>query len=69
MTIHNDNSIASDRLDLAHTAGLYLMDLLTIYCSEGDELNELRKFLIYLNNLITFNEQQNSHGTSSFHQY
>ena len=59
MTIHKDNGVASERLDLAHTARLYLMDLLTIYCSEGDELNELRKVLIYLNNLITFDEQHN----------
>ncbi len=54
MTTHKEN-----RLDLPHTARLYLMDLLTIYSSEGEEMNEVRKVLVYLNNLITFDEQQN----------
>jgi hypothetical protein len=48
-----------NKLDLPHTARLYLMDLMTIYTVEDEKMNELRKVLLYLNNLITFDEQEN----------
>ncbi|WNJ96029.1 hypothetical protein RND59_02625 [Vibrio ruber] len=45
------------RLDLAHTARLHLIDLIAY--AKQEDLNELREVLVYLNNLITFDEQEN----------
>ncbi|SJN60080.1 hypothetical protein VR7878_03984 [Vibrio ruber DSM 16370] len=47
----------SSRLDLPHTARLYLIDLIAY--AKQEDLNELREVLVYLNNLITFDEQEN----------
>ncbi|SJN60019.1 hypothetical protein VR7878_03920 [Vibrio ruber DSM 16370] len=45
------------RLDLAHTARLHLIDLIAY--AKQDDLHEVREVLVYLNNLITFDEQEN----------